>query len=230
MALKHKAAMVVTRTGDGSPTLYVPELKEHYHSIHGAVQESSFVFIDNALNKIKNQNINLLEIGFGTGLNAMLSCIEAENQKRTVCYHAIEKFPLSRPIWQKLGKFFSKDSRATEIFRLVHECGWEREVQLTNFFTLKKIKSDIITYYSTGIYEVVFFDAFSPDVQPEMWTTEIFSKIAGMMNHGAVLSTYSAKGQVRRNMISAGLDVERLAGPPGKREILVAKKPDRSLY
>lgn len=216
---------ILTRTGDGSPTLYVPELKEHYHSSYGALQESNFVFIQKGLNrKIEKTNIRLFEVGYGTGLNALLSCIEAGKNKKFICYHSIEKFPVEGPIWLEFGKYFYKNALMSKLFYHINECEWDKEIPITKYFTLKKIKSDITTYHNTGLYDVIFFDAFSPEVQPEMWSADIFLKMAGMMEKGGILSTYSAKGQVRRNMISAGLEVERTAGPPGKREILVATR------
>jgi tRNA U34 5-methylaminomethyl-2-thiouridine-forming methyltransferase MnmC len=218
---------IITSTGDGSPTLYVPEINEHYHSIYGAVQESTFVYIDNALNKINKKNIRLFEVGFGTGLNAMLTCLEAERQKRFISYYSIEKFPLESSIWHELEKYFRKSPAISKIYRLVNDCLWEGGVQLTKYFMLHKIKSDFTTYYPAMKYDVIYFDAFSPEVQPELWTPEIFLKIADMMDHGAVLSTYSAKGQVRRNIISAGMRTVRIAGPPGKREMIMAFKPHK---
>lgn len=216
---------ILTRTGDGSPTLFVPELNEHYHSSYGALQESAFVFIQKALNrKIEKNNIMLFEVGYGTGLNALLSCIEAGKNNKFIRYHSIEKFPVEKPVWLELGKYFYKNARMSKLFHDINDCEWDKEIPITKYFTLKKIKSDIKTYHNTGLYDVVFFDAFSPKVQPEMWSAGIFRKIAGIMGKGAVLSTYSAKGQVRRNMISAGLEVERTPGPPGKREMLVATK------
>ena len=218
---------IITATGDGSPTLYVPEINEHYHSIHGAVQESTFVYIDNALNKVKKQNIRLFEVGFGTGLNAMLTCIEAERQKRSISYYSIEKFPVGYSMWRELEKYYKKKPAVSEIYRLINDCEWESAFQLTKYFTLHKIKSDFTTYYSAMKYDVIYFDAFSPEVQPELWTPEIFIKIGNMMDHGAVLSTFSAKGQVRRNIMSAGITAVRIAGPPGKREMIMAIKPPK---
>ena len=217
---------IVTVTGDGSPTLYVPELNEHYHSMHGAIQESAHVFIKNGLNRRIINNVRLFEVGFGSGLNALLSCNEAENQKRSVYYHSIEKFPLQKRVCDELQEYFKNNfPQLSELYLKINRCEWDKEIQITNFFTLKKIKADLISYYPAGIYDIIFFDAFGPQVQPAMWTTEVFSKIAGMMDSSAVLATYSAKGQVRRNLISVGLLTERIAGPPGKREMLVATKP-----
>jgi tRNA U34 5-methylaminomethyl-2-thiouridine-forming methyltransferase MnmC len=217
---------ILTPTQDGSPTLYVPELNEHFHSMYGAIRESRHVYIDNALNRIKKDKIRLFEIGFGTGLNAMLACCEAEKQNKSIICHSIEKFILRMSVRrQLLESLTAAYPELSGYYGLVNESEWDREVQLTNFFSLWKINADLLTFYPSGVYDVIFFDAFAPRVQPEMWTPGIFSVISGIMDHGAVLATYSATGNVRRNMISAGLVTERIAGPPGKREMLIAIKP-----
>jgi tRNA U34 5-methylaminomethyl-2-thiouridine-forming methyltransferase MnmC len=215
----------VVITGDGSPTLYAPELKEHYHSVHGAVQESKFIYIDRAMNRITTRNIFLFEMGFGTGLNALLTCIEAENTKRYICYHSIELYPVGAELLREIGNYLHEVTGRADIFRLISDCEWDREIQATRYFRLKKIKGNITGYITGQKYDVIYFDAFSPDVQPGLWTPEMFSLVAGMMNPGAVLSTYSSKGLVRRNMKEAGLIVEQIPGPPGKREIITAYKP-----
>jgi tRNA U34 5-methylaminomethyl-2-thiouridine-forming methyltransferase MnmC len=212
-------------TGDGSPTLYAPELREHYHSIHGAIQESVFIYIDRALNRAAVKDINLFEMGFGTGLNTFLTCIEAENKKRNISYHSIELYPVSRDLLREIGNSLHTVTGKGELFRLIHECEWDKEVQITRYFRLKKISGSITCYVTDQKYDVVYFDAFSPEVQPGLWTAEIFSMIGNMMNPGAVLSTYSSRGLARRNMMAAGLIVELAPGPPGKREIITASKP-----
>ncbi len=216
---------IISTTADGSPTLYVPELNEHYHSLHGAMQESDFVFINNALGRITGRYIKVFEVGFGTGLNALLCCLESENKKKEILYHSAEKFPVEKNILDELGNFYNTNAHMWELYKRITGCEWENDVDITDFFTLRKINTDIASYYTSEIYDAIFYDAFSPRAQPEMWTVDIFCKIAGMMKPGAVLSTYSAKGQVRRNIISAGLRAKRVAGPPGKREMIVAIKP-----
>ncbi len=225
MTLSVSMQRILARTGDGSPTLYVPELNEHYHSIHGAIQESLFVYIDKVLRQIDKPEIRLFETGFGTGLNAFLSCREAEKEKRIICYHSIELYPLSKPEWLEFAKYLKESETDKSFFERIHECTWEKEEQITRFFRLKKIKADLTTYRSPETYDAIFFDAFGPDVQAELWTPEIFRNISEMMNPGAILSTYSSKGQVRRNMQAAGLLVSRIPGPKGKRQILLATKP-----
>lgn len=216
---------IIVRTKDGSPTIYVPEIKEHYHSVFGAIQESAFVFINKGLVRSEKQHIKLFEIGFGTGLNACLSCLEAEKKKMKISYHSIEMYPVEKPLWIEYIASLPANFPNTRIFREIHECRWEEEVQISKFFSLKKIKADMTIYQPEDTYDVIYFDAFGPAVQPEMWTTEIFRKISGIMKPGAILSTYSSSGQTGRNLKSAGLLTERLPGPPGKREMIVAIKP-----
>lgn len=216
---------VIKTTADGSPTIYIPELKEHYHSVHGAVQESEFIFIERALRRRNGENTKLLEIGLGTGLNALLTCMEAEKTRQNICYHSVELYPVEKDLYVEIGKFFSGNEYAKNIFMQIHEYEWDKEAEISSFFSLKKISADFAKFRSDMRYDVVYFDAFGPEVQPELWTAEIFSAISDMMNPGAILATYSAKGQVGRNMRQAGLTIERMPGPPGKREIIVASKP-----
>jgi tRNA U34 5-methylaminomethyl-2-thiouridine-forming methyltransferase MnmC len=220
-------------TGDGSPTLYVPELNEHYHSIFGAIQESEFVYIERGLNfKVHkdpnnidaHKDPNIFEVGFGIGLNVYLTCLEAETRKQHICFHSIELYPVEEAIWQKLERYFPDNHINHKIFRKIHESKWNEEVEISQYFRLKKINDDMTTYNSSFKYDVIYFDAFGPEVQPELWTAEIFIRIAGMMTPGAVLSTYSSKVLVGRNMKLAGLNVKKLPGPPGKREMIIAIK------
>jgi tRNA U34 5-methylaminomethyl-2-thiouridine-forming methyltransferase MnmC len=164
-------------------------------------------------------------MGFGTGLNAFLTCIEAENKKINICYHSIELYPIGAELLREFGKYLHEVTGRADIFRLISDSEWDREVQVTGYFRLKKIKGNIAGYVTGQKYDVIYFDAFSPDVQPGLWTPEVFLLVAGMMKPGAVLSTYSSKGLVRRNMKAAGLIVEQMPGPPGKREIITAYKP-----
>ncbi len=218
----HKEIVI---TSDGSPTFYIPELKEHYHSVYGALQESVYIYIENALNLAKKNDLKVFEMGFGTGLNAYLSCLEAEKNNKSITYHSIEMYPVEKHEWMVICEYFKIKHGKPDIYQQIHECEWDEEKQISKFFRLKKIKADITIYESPETYDVIYFDAFCPEVQEELWEPFIFSKISGMMNHGGLLSTYSAKGKVGRNMISAGLLVKRVPGPPGKREIIVASKP-----
>lgn len=213
-------------TGDGSNTLFVAELNEHYHSTFGAITESGVVFIDAGLKPVLQNadSINLLEIGFGTGLNALLSFLAAAG--KTIYYTSIEAFPVDQNIIKTLNfSDFLETDRAGRIFGLLHHTGWNKEYAISDHFFLNKIHSKIEdAILPDGHFDLVYFDAFGPDVQPELWTEEIFMKIGKSMKNGGILTTYSAKGQVRRNLKSVGFFVEKLPGPPGKRHITRATK------
>lgn len=210
---------------DGSHTLYVPSLNENYHSTHGAIAESMHVFISNGLKSISKKEIKILEIGFGTGLNALLSMMEAEKENKKIEYTGIELYPLPMATIQKLN--YSKHIKNSDVrdFHLMHSCEWELPVKITPEFILRKIRTDACSYNFQGPYDLVYFDAFAPAIQPEIWREEVFSAIANEMSSGAILVTYSARGEVRRTLQKLGLNVERLPGPKGKREMIRAIKP-----
>ncbi len=210
----------ITLTEDGSHTLFVPEIDECYHSSHGAIQESRHIFIEAALKQCAKIDIRILEVGFGTGLNALLAFAEAKRTEKKIHYTTLEKFPV--PLEKALLLNFPDliNENLKEVFERMHRCNWNEPVNLGPFFILEKVETDFTAYHHTGQYDVIFFDAFSPEKQPEMWTEEQFRKIASRCNPGAILTTYCAKGAVRRAMQAAGFIVERLPGPPGKREIL----------
>lgn len=211
------------KTEDGSHTLYVPELGEHYHSIHGAVQESMHIFIDAGFRylKINSEKINILEIGFGTGLNALLTLMESEENNQEINYTSVEAFPLEEEIYQKINyPMLFQDKNISTSFLKIHKVGWGEFKNITKKFALKKRHKkieDIILPKNN--YDLVYFDAFAPDVQPELWTTEIFIKIATSMKKDGILTTYSAKGKVKRALKASGFAIENIPGPPGKREI-----------
>lgn len=233
-------------TEDGSHTLYVPEIGECYHSAHGAVQESIHIFIDAGLRMflaagkpdrfcapacaeagsgtLKGKNmIKVLEIGFGTGLNAFLTLSEAEKRKMGIHYTSLELYPLAADEALRLNypEMLRADRR---LFEKIHVSPWEEDADITPYFTLRKMKVDFTAYEPREMFDVVYFDAFSPEKQPELWTEGGFEKIYVCSGGGAVLTTYCAKGAVRRALQSAGFVVERLPGPPGKREILRGRK------
>ncbi|MBN1820834.1 MAG: tRNA (5-methylaminomethyl-2-thiouridine)(34)-methyltransferase MnmD [Prolixibacteraceae bacterium] len=219
----------ITITADGSHTLFVAELNEPYHSVNGAVTESMHVFIENALLFRNKKDIVVFEVGFGTGLNCLLTALKAMENGLKIKYITIEKYPLDPEIIKKLNyPSFFKDDRS-EIWEKIHESPWDRDVELNNNFKLYKINADILLTSFSKIsqnFDVVYFDAFAPDVQPALWQPEIFSRLFEKCNKKAVLTTYSAKGSVRRTMISAGFKVEKLPGPPGKKEMLRGIIPD----
>jgi len=211
-------------TGDGSHTLYIPEMDEHYHSHFGAITESSYIFIDTGLKYCSTNPVKLLEVGFGTGLNALLTAIEAEKSKRHVMYCTLEKHPLAHQIIEKLNycSLIADDNKL--LFNEIHKAEWEKPVMINEFFTIEKRKTDIITDRVTGIFDLIYFDAFGPDKQPEMWSDDIFTKISNASASGTVFVTYSAKGTLKRMLRSKGYEVTLLPGPPGKRCITRAIK------
>lgn len=211
-------------TSDGSHTIFIPELNEHYHSIHGAAQESMHVFINSGLEFCTLSHLNILEIGFGTGLNALLTSLEIDGTTRSVDYTTVEKYPLDGNIIEMLNHKNISGNRSEKIFHLIHSAAWNSPEKITGNFTIKKIQGDINEVSIAGKYDLIYFDAFGPDKQPEMWTIEIFQKISAVTNKGGILVTYSAKGQVKRNLRSCGFLVTLLPGPPGKRQMIRAIK------
>jgi len=219
-------------TADGSFTLYVPDVDEHYHSMNGAVQESQHVYlaaglshyiqtnhlIPNSCEKEPQVEIQLLEFGFGTGLNAFLTALEAEKQKIKIHYTALEKYPLSEEITNQLN-YSTVDLL---LFRKIHQSEWGIPVQIRPYFILQKLRVDFNTFDFPKRYDVVYYDAFAPDKQPEVWSQELFDKLFSSMKAGGILTTYCAKGSVRRMMQQSGFIVERIPGASGKREMLRA--------
>lgn len=213
-------------TEDGSNSVFSNVFNENYHSTHGAIQESRHIFIEAGFNiAIKNKNeINILEIGFGTGLNALLTLIETKDQSTIVNYTSFELFPLPEKIFKALN-FAKLLKRNNEIFLFLHNANWNEMVQINEKFILLKLNQDILKSNLTkNKFDLIYFDAFSPEIQPELWTENIFLKLFRSMKENAVLITYSAKGSVKRAMKSAGFVIESLQGPTGKREITRAKK------
>lgn len=210
-------------TDDGSATLFVPELNEHYHSVKGARTESRHIFIDMGLKHSLNPDPHVLEIGFGTGLNAYLTLLTAYELSRRVHYTGIELYPLNWEIIKELS--YSNDL----FFQQLHTTPWEEEVKITPFFTLLKKNVDFaqinLISCPENHYDVVYFDAFAPEKQPGMWQQQLFEYLYVIIKSDGILTTYCAKGTVRRALQQAGFMVERLPGPPGgKREILRATK------
>ena len=214
----------IIKTSDGSHTIYVPELNEHYHSIHGAVQESTFIFINNGFDFCKAEPMSIFEVGFGTGLNALLTAIKSIVGTREVYYTSIEKYPVAENIVNSLNHHHFTGANGKEIFNSIHSSSWNKSVKICKNFTLKKIKGDLTVKMPSGRYDLIYFDAFGPDKQPEMWTREMFEGIASITNKNGVFVTYSVKGEVKRNLKASGFDVALLPGPPGKRQILRAIK------
>lgn len=211
-------------TEDGSHTLYVAAIDECYHSTHGAIQESMHIFIDSCLKFCGKDEIHILEIGFGTGLNAFLSMIEAGRSSKMIHFTSIEKYPLQLEKVVLLNYPDEISILHKEEFKRMHSCSWGNEVSISPNFKLTKLNDDFTTFNFTTKFDLIYFDAFSPEKQPEMWTEKLFATIFNHCNTNAILTTYCAKGAVRRALQSAGFVVERIPGPPGKREILRARK------
>ncbi len=216
-------------TEDGSHTLFSEIAGQTYHSSHGAIQESRHIFISQL--STLNPQLSILEIGFGTGLNAVLVAEWACENGVRVEYTTIELYPLEEDVYSELN--YGQLLGCEELFLQLHETEWDAGLQRVNEnFAIRKCKSDIVEELSNEecgmrneeLYDVVFFDAFSPDAQPELWTEEVFKNVYALMKEGGVMTTYCAKGDVRRAMLAAGFKVEKLQGPPGKRHILRATK------
>jgi tRNA U34 5-methylaminomethyl-2-thiouridine-forming methyltransferase MnmC len=219
--------MELKTTADGSHTLFVPELNETYHSVHGAIQESQHVFIKNGLHYFNNkETISILEIGFGTGLNALLTLLAIENSSQKVDYISLEKFPLPNELVQQLNypTQLKLDTDQKKIFNHLYICEWNALTPITNNFNLLKIDKDLADFQYETIFDIVYFDAFAPEKQAELWISEIFLKIYDFLKPKGILVTYCAKGVVKRTIKFVGFQLETLPGPPGKREMIRAVK------
>ena len=210
-------------TADGSHSLYVPALKEHFHSVNGALSESLHVFIGNGFNFLTDrEEIFVLEIGFGTGLNCLLTLMEACRRGISTRYYALELNPLNAKTIAALNYPDITGCKEETWFRDMHASPWGEPVKLTPGFELVKIQADFISCGAEIIppCHLVYYDAFGPEKQPGMWTPELFRKLSSRMEPGTLLVTYCARGKVRRDLTAAGFVMERLPGQKGKREML----------
>ncbi|MFA8450773.1 MAG: tRNA (5-methylaminomethyl-2-thiouridine)(34)-methyltransferase MnmD [Bacteroidales bacterium] len=223
----------IIKTEDGSNSLFVPELDETYHSTYGALQEALHIFILNGLweKKKEKSKIKILEIGLGTGLNALLVMSLVEELGIEVEYCGVEAFPVKDDIWTELNYADIVDHhQAGEFYKKLHLADWEKQQLLIPNFSVVKKNLDILNLGelknddNMSDFDLVFFDAFGPDIQPDLWRDEVFKNCFDLMSKGARLVTYSCKGVVRRAMKSAGFDVKKVPGPKGKREISIAIK------
>lgn len=216
-------------TKDGSKTLLINRLEETYHSKHGALQEANHVFIDNGLNLIKDYEINILELGFGTGLNVLVTIDEylKNDKSHKINYFGVEKYPIFLEEASELSysELFSSDF-VKDLSLKIHELDWEIPNELTTNFNLTKIKKDFFDLKNTELppIDLVYFDCFGARVQPDLWEMELLEIVASKMKSGGLLTTYASKGSVRRNLIELGFEVEKRQGPPGKREMMIAWK------
>jgi len=216
----------IVKTSDGSNTLFVPDLDETYHSTHGALQESLHVFIREGLHfQSKLQEISILEVGFGTGLNALLTFIEADNTRRKISYTSLEAFPLE---WETVKQLNYLDlipsEHNAELFKKMHTCEWGFYSEISSFFRLRKMNMKLQEVHYENEFDLIYFDAFAPRVQPDLWTEEIFASMYKALKPKGVLVTYCAKGTVKRALKAVGFQLQSIPGPPGKREMSRAVK------
>ena len=210
-------------TNDGSHSIFNPEVNETYHSKHGAIVEAEYVFIKNGLLAENKKQFNILEVGFGTGLNALLTAQKAQQKRIVVNYHGIELYPV--PIESYIQLNFTKliGEEKSKLLQL-HECKWEKEHIINNFFKLTKNEIALENYTNKTKFDIIYFDAFSPEKQAELWTAEIFQNMYNLLNEDGFLVTYCAKGVVKRTMKAVGYEIVVLDGPPGKRQMTRANK------
>ncbi|HVM87540.1 MAG TPA: tRNA (5-methylaminomethyl-2-thiouridine)(34)-methyltransferase MnmD [Puia sp.] len=218
-------------TGDGSHSIEMEGTNDIYHSRHGAIRESLHVFINSGLKSILDEyeTLHIFEMGFGTGLNALLTFIEAEKNSQKIFYETIELFPLEKELSFLLNYCEElQPQNLKKIFDTMHTCEWGKQIELSASFYFKKNHSNLTDHLFSSSFNLIYYDAFAPNTQPELWTKEIFLKLFNALTVNGVLVTYCSKGEVRRNMQAAGFAVEKLPGPKGKREILRAVKMDRT--
>lgn len=213
-------------TGDGSKTLFIPEMDEQYHSVNGAITESNHVYLDAGYKHHKSNVPIIFEVGFGTGLNALLTAVEAEKQKRKTTYITIEKYPLDSKLIQQLNYGQLISAEAERIYSLIHDAKWGEEIRISDYFKILKIAGDLTQFQYDAIqkFDIIYFDAFAPDKQPSIWSRNVFMNIYKASTDDAVFVTYSAKGEIRRQLRDCGYFMERLPGPPGKRQMLRGTK------
>lgn len=216
-------------TKDGSQSLFLPELNEHYHSIHGAKTESEHIFIQEGLCQVdeKVQQIHVLEIGMGTGLNVLCTYVASEIMQRYVQMHTLEKYPLKDDIWLALNypSFWPELPAIQKVYQHIHEQPFEQEFSLGSFMSLQKMKISLHDFIPEQRYHLIYFDAFAPEKQPDMWTREVFQKMYNCLLPQGMLVTYCCKGVIRRLLQEIGFVIQKVPGPVGgKREMLRAYK------
>lgn len=230
----------IVTTADGSKTIHIEDWNEHYHSVHGAIQEAQHVFIKHgllfclenltltqpALSPVeRSKRLSILEIGFGTGLNAFLTLLKAEELKQNIQYIGVEAYPILPEELQQLNYIEQLSAEPwQEAFEHFHQCPWEQAQPIAPHFQLTKQQKQFQDIQDIETFDLIYFDAFGPRVQPELWMETMFQIMYCALKPNGVLVTYSAKGSVRRAMQSVGFLVEKLPGPPGKREMLRARK------
>jgi tRNA U34 5-methylaminomethyl-2-thiouridine-forming methyltransferase MnmC len=219
------SSLKIITTHDGSHSLLNEQLNETYHSVHGALQESKHVFIQHGLDfaSKSKSTIHILEVGFGTGLNALLTLQQAKADNLTIHYTTLEAFPVEEAIWSQLN--YVESAEAKEQFEKLHRAKWNEAENISSNFVLKKLRATLQQVeLELNHYDLIYFDAFAPNKQPEMWELPMLQKVVNSMKPDGLFVTYCAKGQLKRDLKNAGLTVETLQGPPGKREMVRGKK------
>lgn len=219
----------IRETADGSHTIYIPGMDECYHSTHGAIRESLHVFIDAGiryfLDNHSRQGLRIFELGFGTGLNAMLSALFADGNDIDIYFETVEAFPLSD---EEVGALnypqLLQEQSAQYLFHDIHSCPWQEAIKVSDRFSIRKVPSKIQDYQPNDEFHICFFDAFAPSKQPEMWDMSVLEKVRGLLQSGGIIVTYCAKGQLKRDLKQLGFEVQTIAGAPGKKEMVRAIK------
>ena len=215
----------ILQTLDGSTTIHLPDWNESYHSKHGAIQEAYHVFIKNGLSLFQGKSISILEIGFGTALNTFITFLESQKSLQTIDYVGVEAYPISAEEVLQMNYVAELDAEKERLkFEFMHQSNWEEKNVISSKFTLTKRKQFFEEISDENQFDLIYFDAFGYRVQPELWSSEIFKKMYKALKVNGVLVTYAARGVVKRSMIEVGFTVEKLAGPPGKREMFRATK------
>ncbi|MEO9475549.1 MAG: tRNA (5-methylaminomethyl-2-thiouridine)(34)-methyltransferase MnmD [Cyclobacteriaceae bacterium] len=222
-----KPIIKIITTEDGSHSLLREDLNETYHSFHGARGESEHVFVKMGLEYLRSEKgrteIDVFEVGLGTGLNALLTLIFAEAHNINIDYHTIEPIPVSPEIYAKLN--YGADEHTETLFQKIHAAAWEAPVRLTDEFEITKYKIGLESINTSKKFDIIYFDAFAPSKQPEMWSLENIQKCFALLKSGGILTTYCAQGQFKRNLKAAGFEIESLTGALGKKEMVRAVKP-----
>lgn len=214
----------IRKTADGSTTIYIPEMDENYHSHHGAIQEAEHVFLKHGLESIEQSNLRVFEMGFGTGLNALLTLKRAKELGKRIEYVGIEAFPVEPELMEGINYIDGVGAEWAPYFEAMHRGEWELPVEISEWFALTKIHAKIEDYQpKQDAIDLIYFDAFGPRAQGDMWELPVLEKMATMLKPGGILVTYCAQGQFKRHLKSLGFEIERLPGPPGKREMTRAK-------
>ena len=218
----------IITTADGSKTIQIEEWNEQYHSVHGAINEANHVYIKHGLlfcfEESDDNNISILEMGFGTGLNTFLTLLEAEKRKLNINYIGIEAYPVLKEEIEVLNYVELISPKHKNQFQRLHDSTWDKTIQISEFFKLKKEQKLFNDINYIKAFDVIYFDAFGPRVQPELWSEEIFKLMYTALKPNGILVTYSVKGTVKRALRSVGFEVKRLEGPPNKRHMLRAIK------